>query len=59
MRRFDFLRHRQFNWCKRFQFLSVMLTDSFVQVIIDNLFTNSCSFFVTAIGLFEKESSST
>ena len=59
MRRFDFLRRRRFNWCKRFQFLSVMLTDSFVEVIFDNLFTISRSFFVTAIGLFEKESSST
>ena len=59
LRRFDFLRHRRFNWCKKVQFLSVTLTDSFVQVIIDNFFTISCSFFVSAMGLFEKEFSST
>ena len=48
LRRFDFLRHIRFNWCKKFQFLSVTLTDSFLQVIIDNLFTISCSFFVSS-----------
>ena len=55
LRRFVFLHHRRFNWCKKVQFLSVTLTDSFVQIIIDNLFTISCSFFVSVIGLFEKE----
>ena len=54
LRRFDSLRHRRFNWCKKVQFLSVTFTDSSVQVIIDNLFIILCSFFVSAID-FEKE----
>ena len=54
LRRFDFLRHRRFNWCKKLQVLSVSLTDSFRSSYCWQLFSIPCFFFASAIGLSEK-----
>ena len=62
LRRFDFLRHRRFNWCKKVQVGSSSFSFFNWQVLWSycwQLFIISCFFFVSAIGLLKKFVSST